>query len=97
MRGALFDALSEPKPDLIVRACEAGVGAPTVQIVAALDGRRLDIRATRRLDRPPFGLLTFPLVGAFLFLCVSVTALSAWAVRRVGDIGLPLARSVGEG
>ena len=64
-----------------VRVC---TGAPTdteMQVLVRMGAQTLALR-TRGVSRPT-PHLTFPFVGAMLFLCVGVAAMSTWAVWRV--------------
>jgi signal transduction histidine kinase len=71
-----------PSRDVTVAPCDAAEPdlARRMQIV----GRMIDHGPVFRTGPPgPSFLLTFPFVGAVLFLCVAVSAMSAWAVSRV--------------
>ncbi|BBU63811.1 two-component sensor histidine kinase (plasmid) [Methylosinus sp. C49] len=78
LRSKFNHAFSEPT----VRSCSSGDPATDLQALLPLDGRTLEIRSGKP-GGDHFSRLTLPLVGALLFLCVAVTALSAWAVWRV--------------
>lgn len=78
LRSTFNHALSEPT----VRSCGTGDPATDLQALLPLNGRTLEIRSGNP-GGDHFSRVTLPLVGALLFLCVAVTALSAWAVWRV--------------
>jgi len=66
----------------IVRSCDAGDPGSQIQILLSFENQTLDIR-TRKDGPGHFFRFTFPFVGALLFLCGAVAAMSAWAVWRV--------------
>jgi signal transduction histidine kinase len=68
--------------NVTVRACNASNGANSIQALIGLNDQTLEIRATK-VEAKSFFRFTFPFVGALLFLCVAVAAMSAWAVWRV--------------
>jgi signal transduction histidine kinase len=68
-------------PDVTVRACSTDDPARSVQVLIGLGDQTLDIRTGRTAPEPH--RLTLPFIGALLFLCVAVAAMSAWAVWRV--------------
>ncbi|OAI25613.1 two-component sensor histidine kinase [Methylosinus sp. R-45379] len=78
LRSKFDHALSEPT----VRSCGSGDPVTDLQALLPLNGRTLEVR-TGNPGAQYFPWLTFPLVGALLFLCVALAALSAWAVWRV--------------
>lgn len=84
MQTALTTELYRPSVEITVRSCEGSASnvATNIQILAKVDGQMLEIR-TGKSTPAHFSKLTFPLVGALLFLCVAVAAMSAWAVWRV--------------
>ena len=66
----------------IVRACDSAAPERRIQVLLPFEDQMLDIR-TRRGRSGSFFRFTFPFVGALLFLCGAVAAMSAWAVWRV--------------
>lgn len=67
-------------PGMQVRAC-SGLQPPVLQVLVPIAHRTVEIRTWRTSPPPP--RLTFPVVGALLFLCVAVAVTSAWASARV--------------
>ncbi|MDQ0391648.1 ATP-binding protein [Labrys monachus] len=84
MQDALTSKLRAPLPDLTIRSCDMpnAHDEGDIQVLARLNGQTVEF-VTRGREPPAFAKLTFPLVGALLFLCVAVAAMSAWAVWRV--------------
>jgi signal transduction histidine kinase len=78
----LRSELGNAEPDVTVRSCASGELHKPIQVVIGLGDQMLDVRTGKATSGPP-PVLTFPLVGALLFLCVAVAAMSAWAVWRV--------------
>lgn len=66
---------------VVVRACDADTGHPTVQILVPLGAQTLDIRANKT-ERPP-SRMSFPIWGSLVFMFVGMTVMCTWAVRRV--------------
>jgi signal transduction histidine kinase len=64
-----------------VRVCSGAPAETATQVLVRMGEQTLALR-TRIVQRPP-PHLTFPFVGALLFLCVGVAAMSTWAVWRV--------------
>ena len=77
----LLSQLSKIASYVTVRACASGDPERPIQALISLDDQLLDVRMQKA--SPDASFLTFPFVGAFLFLCVAVAAMSAWAVWRV--------------
>lgn len=82
LEAVLIEELDEPLPEITARACDLEVAGADIQVLARLDGEVLEFRAVKS-EGTRFRHLTFPFVGALLFLCVAVTAMSAWAIWRV--------------
>lgn len=82
LRSALRSKFGDVLPDVTIRSCGAGDAAINVQALVPLGGQTLEIR-TGQTRADHFYRLTFPLVGALLFLSVAVATMSAWAVWRV--------------
>jgi signal transduction histidine kinase len=64
-----------------VRVCSDAPTQTATQVLVRMGAHTLALR-THRVERPP-PHLTFPFVGAMLFLCVGVAAMSTWAIWRV--------------
>lgn len=82
LQSALALDLSAPTFDVTVRSCGSDTSANSIQVIVGWARRTIEIR-TRKVETERFYKLTFPFVGALLFLCVAVAAMSAWAVWRV--------------
>lgn len=77
----LRSELGSTGPDVTVRSCTTGNPAQPIQVLVGLGDQTLEIRTGRTVPDPR--RLTLLFVGALLFLCVAVAAMSAWAVWRV--------------
>lgn len=64
-----------------VRACSGAPVETGMQVLVRMGAKTLALR-THGVTRPT-PHLTFPFVGAMLFLCVGVAAMSTWAIWRV--------------
>lgn len=82
LQSALTANLNAAAFDVTVRDCGSEISANNIQVIVGWAGRTIEIR-TRKVETARFNKLTFPFVGALLFLCVAVAAMSAWAVWRV--------------
>lgn len=82
LEAVLKTELGTQVPNVTVRACDSGIPAARIQVLIGLNDQTLDIR-TANAGTKSFVTFTFPFVGALLFLCVAVAAMSAWAVWRV--------------
>lgn len=79
---ALKSELSDSSAEVTARVCAPPHSGLNIQAVIRSKGETIEIR-TVRLTPARFSMLTFPFVAALLFLCIAVTAMSAWAVWRV--------------
>lgn len=68
-------------PELTARACVSADPNAQIQVLAPLGQQMLDIRIGKVGRSPP--RITFPFVGALVFLFVGVAVMSTWAVSRV--------------
>ncbi len=82
LQSALLAELNDATFELTVRSCGADISANHIQVLVGWTGRTIEIR-TRKVETERFFKLTLPFVGALLFLCGAVAAMSAWAVWRV--------------
>lgn len=84
LQRALSDELRDIGATVSVHACDERDPGSDIQVLVRLnehDATMLEARTQKRGREPP--RLTFPLIGALLFMCVGVAAMSAWAVSRV--------------
>lgn len=81
LEAVLRAQLGKDAANVTVRSCASGEPQRRIQAVIGLHDQTLDIRTGRTTPDPP--VLTFQFVGALLFLCVALAAMSAWAVWRV--------------
>jgi len=79
LQTALQAELGQGQP-VSAHACGADE-RPAIQVLVPMGDSTLEVRTARIEHEPP--RLSFPFFGALLFLCVGVTALSAWAAWRV--------------
>ncbi|MBN3857077.1 HAMP domain-containing protein [Paraburkholderia sp. Ac-20340] len=84
LRRTLRNELSDIGATVSVHSCDPLNPNGTIQVVVHLrddDATVLEARTQRIGPEPP--RLTFPFVGALLFMFVGIAAMSAWAVSRV--------------
>ncbi|QWT19895.1 HAMP domain-containing protein [Bacillus sp. NP157] len=81
LESVLNEGLSNGNGPATVRVCSGAPAETATQVLVRMGDQTLALR-THRVSRPP-PHLTFPFVGALLFLCVGVAAMSTWAVWRV--------------
>ncbi|WP_249149502.1 ATP-binding protein [Bradyrhizobium liaoningense] len=81
LEAVLRAQLGKAVPNITVRSCVSGDRQRPIQAVIGLGDQMLDIRMGKSTSAPPFH--TFQFVGALLFLCVALAAMSTWAVWRV--------------
>jgi len=84
LQTALVSEARDAAPDVTVHSCEdADVRSlKNIQVLAVVGDQTLEIRTGQRPAHwLPLGNL--PFVGSLLFLCIGVSAMSAWAVSRV--------------
>ncbi len=84
LQRALQAELRDIGATVSVHSCDARNPNATIQVLVRLhddDATVLEARTQRSGPEPP--RLTFPVIGALIFLCVGVAAMSAWAVSRV--------------
>lgn len=82
LEAVLKTELGKSSPEVRVRACDSGAPATRIQVSIRLSDQALEIRTGKSEPNAAFRL-TFPFVGALLFLLIAVAAMSAWAVWRV--------------
>ncbi|WP_321877985.1 ATP-binding protein [Paraburkholderia bannensis] len=84
LQRALQAELRDIGATVSVHSCDSRNPNATIQVLVRLhddDATVLEARTQRSGPEPP--RLTFPFIGALIFLCVGVAAMSAWAVSRV--------------
>ncbi len=84
LQRALQAELRDIGATVSVHSCDSRNPNATIQVLVRLhddDTTVLEARTQRSGPEPP--RLKFPFVGALIFLCVGVAAMSAWAVSRV--------------
>ncbi|WP_245641538.1 ATP-binding protein [Paraburkholderia bannensis] len=84
LQRALQAELHDIGATVSVHSCDSRNPNATIQVLVRLhddDATVLEARTQRSGPEPP--RLTFPVIGALIFLCVGVAAMSAWAVSRV--------------
>jgi len=81
LESVLNEGLSPGMGPATVRVCSGAPEQTATQVLVRMGEQTLALRTHTASPRQPH--LTFPFVGAVLFLCVGVAAMSTWAVWRV--------------